>query len=512
MSSSSTSGGSWISNLNVDSWVKGLIQKEKDQIDATTAVQVSSLKTQQTAINAQLSTYGQINNLMQAFQQSITALNSSFCPTYTISSSNTQVAIATPNGTVTPGTHSLNVQQLASASSVGSANTYSVSTTTPLGMTNSLTFSVGSGATNFTVPVLPGDSLQAIANNINTGAASNSLGINATVITNSSGNEQLIVRSTQTGLANQVNISETGTGSNALGIAAGSGGSTAQTITPAQDALFGLDQTMVPGPPVTFTGGLTFDFPTNSNIIEGMSINLQGLSTNANITLSVLGSDPVATASSAIQNTVSAYNALMTSIDTAQASSTAPDLTLSLLQSTIEGVMTNVAPALNSIGISLNTAPTTISVTLADGKTPGTVTPVGLYTVNTNVNDPKNPNLITSLTNNFSTVQSIVAGSSGVFATFNTMLTANTPTGTLWNMMNDATTTPGAALNNGAIPRVQQQLASLNQQITTDYKQATTLKDNLVKKYAELDLLLGKLQGTSNALTAELSSLSSTFG
>lgn len=476
-----------IGGQDLNAWVKSLMENEDKQIDQSANVEISQLQKQQKDISTQLSAYGQVQSLLTTLQTDITALSTAFNPTYTISSTNTNVASATVSGTVTPGNHTVTVTQLASAESVASSS--KASSTTSLGTTETIGFTVN--GTSFTVNVAAGDALTDIANNITTAAKNSNVGVNATVVPVSGGGYQLVISGTQSGSANALNISETVTSGSALNIAAGTGGNTGTILTPAQNAVFTMDTS------------LSFNTASNTNIIEGMSVALVGTgSTN----LTVTQTNPVTTATTAIQKVFTDYNAVMTNIAQAQGSSATPDTTLSGIQSTLQSIMQNQATTLAGFGISLNTNPTPIKITLADGQTPGTVTPTGLYNVDTSASDMQN--LTTSLNNNFSAVQAALSGTNGVFTSIGTDLT--TSTGSVWKMLNDTTT--NGTLPNGAIPRAQTRIGQLSAKITADNTQANNLKQQLILKYAQLDMTLSTLQNTSSVLGAQLQSLSKSGG
>lgn len=488
-------------------WVQTLMKNEQAQIDATTNVTVSQLQTTQSTISSSLKEYTQLQNLLTTLQTNITALGTAFNASYNISSSSPAVATANAAGSISPGSHVVSVTQLAQAESIGSGIQ---NTSGSLGTTETLNFSVGS--TNFQVNVNPGDALQDVANNIVAAAKLNSVPITASAQQVGSGQYQLIISSTQSGVANQFNIAEVVTSGTPLSVSTAVGSSTPGTVlTQAQNAQFVLDPQLTGTPPnqsVVAGTGMSFDVNSNTNIIEGMNIMLAGTGIT---TLSCTATNPVTNATTAIQNVYSAYNQIMSNISQAQATSASPDTTLFGIQTTLQSIMQSIAPQLATYGISLNTSPSPINITLADGVTPGTVTPTGLMNIDTNSADFQN--LTTALTNNFAAVQAALIGPSstsssnlgGVFTQIANDLT--TSTGSLWKALNDPTISQNGTNPNGAIPNAQKQLGNVNLQIQQAQANGTQLKNDLLVKYGKLALSLSTMQNTSALLNAQIQSM-----
>ncbi len=454
---------SWIENIDVNAYVQSLMQRETNQIDKVTKNQLSQLNNQQSALKTQISNYGQLQNLLNTFQQQITALTNAFNPSYSITSSNPNIASAviTAGDNVSPGSHNLTINKLAQASQT--ASSVFSSNSNSLNLTDTLT--IGAGGNSFNVDVNSTDSLQTIADNINANATTNNVGVFASVISTGTNQYQLVVSSTQAGTANAASISETGPG--ALNIST--------VLTPAQDAQFTLDT-------------LDYDLTTNSAQISGLNINLLSLGST---TFTINQTNSPATVNQTIQSTVAAYNNIMTTIAQMQADAGVPDPTLTLLQQTLQNSMSS--NVLTNLGITPTpyNQVTPINATTADGSSV-TVYPMGLLSIQ---NDPiTGQTLLDKLNAGLSTIQSQLVGAGGVLTNVSNSLNAST--GSVWRIFNDSTY--------GSLTKDNQQVSTIGDQILSIQNSASAQKKALVMKYAQLDLLLNNLQVKSQYLTQQL--------
>lgn len=468
----------WIESLDVDSYVQMLMQKESAQIDKGTNAKLNMLNSNQIALKSKISNYGQLQSLFNTLQQKIANLNTKFKPVYDVLASNTSVATVAINGQTTPGSHALTVTQLAQGHQVASSIMSVANPNTALNKTNTLT--IGVGSTNFNVNVSASDSLQTIANNINSAAAINNVGTFASVINTGTGSYRLVVSSTQTGTANAVNISETGVGADALNISTGVSG-TGTVLSQAQNAQFTLDT-------------LSYNVSSNSNSIGGLNITLLSLgSTN----ISVTEKDPVSGVKQAVQELIDTYNDTMKFIAKTQAQNTIPDPVLPVIQTTLIKSIYQ-SPVLNKLGITpipYKEIPPIEVTTAADGSTLPPIYPMLLRIGS----DPAGESFETKLTNNFAGVQAELAGTGSPFEQLNTMLT--TTTGSLWKVLNDG--------QYGSLTKAQLQMKDLNEQVNSIKSLADKQKKDLIMRYGQLDLLLNNLKVKSQYLTQQLSVLSS---
>ena len=126
---------SWIGQLNIDQFVKQQMARETAVIQQNMQPKIDQLTQSQTILKTQQNVFQQLQQLIPAFQQSITQLAASFNPTYQVGYSTSGIANVQVVGDASPGTHSLNVTQLAQAQSIESGGTGFTSTSAALSIT-----------------------------------------------------------------------------------------------------------------------------------------------------------------------------------------------------------------------------------------------------------------------------------------------------------------------------------------------------------------------------------------
>lgn len=466
----------WIGTLDVMKWTQSLLNDEMTGVTQAANQTISALTKTQTTLTKQLNNYSQLQNLLNSLFTAVQALPASFAANYTVSSSNTAVATASvqTGQTVASATHSITVTSLAQAEQ--RQTSIYASSTAALNVTDPLTIAVGSS--NFSVNVGTSDTLTTIASAINSGAATNNMAVRADVVPVFSGGTtkyQLIVSSTQTGAANSVTVTEGGPGS--LGFS---------QLTAGADAVFTWD-------------GLNMTSASNSNIpIGALSVNLlTGANSTAN--LIVNAGNQSASATSAIQGVVSAYNAVDQFIETTQASTTSPDMTLSSILSYLQSAMAKSVGSppyntLDGVGVIQNTSTSPITITMPNGKTIN-YTPHGEFTIN--LDSTKGTTLATALANNFSAVQTLFTDqTNGINTTLNKLLTPNT--GSIWKSLN----APGEG-----VAQVNDQLTTVQNQIADENLKVQNQQAALVLKYGKLSLSLQQLQLKSQYMTQQIQML-----
>jgi flagellar hook-associated protein 2 len=461
---------SWIGSLDVETYVKQLMNREGDNISKVSQIKIDQLMLKQSGFKAQVSAYGQLQSLLSTLQQNISKLNKSFDPISEITSSDSNIATVKVDGVVSPGSHTLVINNLAQAERIASQ---AVSTTGVLNKTDTIHLSVGQN--NVDVNVEVDDTLQNIADKINANAMENNVGILASVVTTGADQYKLIVSSLQTGIANQVEITESGTDANALGLSTETDGQGA-VLTAATNAVFTLDN-------------IVYELPSNSNLIDGMNITILNVGT---VIFSATQTNQISKVKEAMDDTINTYNQAMTFIEKNKVTSGLPDATLSLIQSNLKSSMVN-SPILNELGIlpmDWKEIPP-ISINLSNGSI-ATVHPTGLLKINT---DPlKGPTLESQITQDFSDVKSALINAESPFTKIKSML--ETSTGSIWKLFNDT--------QKGALPLANMQVNKLQSQIDATKSNTTKLKEGLVRKYAKLDLMLANLQVSSHYMAAQL--------
>jgi flagellar hook-associated protein 2 len=266
--------------------VSGLASGLNDQQIITQLMQIQQIPQQRIIQQTTLETTRQSD--LRAIQTQLTALSTAVSQLVDPStwSTSQQVTSSDPNitatgGGVPPGGFQIAVSQLARA-----AQLTQTSSLTAASADDTLTFQIGAG-TPFDVNVKSGDSLQTIADSINSASGTQSF---ASVV-----NSKLVFSSQVTGAANTIAASSTGTIAADLGLT--------QTVSP-RDALYTVD------------GGAQLSSSSNtvSTIATGLSVTFKGTtSTPASVTVAQAGAN-TAGVQSALQNFVTVYNNTVSAI------------------------------------------------------------------------------------------------------------------------------------------------------------------------------------------------------
>jgi len=453
------------SGIDVTSTVDAILQ-----IDAQPEVhlqnQVTALNTQTTALQSMETDLASLQTAVQALTDPTGAFSS-----VTVNSSNNGVVSAVVANGTAAGSHTIVVNSLATTSAEYSAPQASATSTLPTG---TLEIQVGS---NTAVPITVGtagttDNLSNLANYIN----HQNIGVTASAITDASGARLSLVSQTS-GTAGDLTITDnTGTSGNAMGFTAATQNVNG-TLTP-----LGTDASLtVDGIPITSGSNKL------TGVIPGATLTLSGVSTSP-VTLDI--QPDLTQVSTAINNFISAYNQVMTDINTQNTFSgtgTPPPLlgdpSLDLLQSQLlNGITTSLSGNnglvnLQSIGIHVQ----------QDG------------TLTTTANSPPDSiDLNTALANNFSAVQylfqSASSSSPGVAQALNTALTALTdPTNGPLNLDMSGITSQVADLNT-QITNFQYQLQQTQAQLTAEYDTINTTLEQLPETLASINSQLNALK------------------
>jgi len=461
-SATNTSG----SGIDVTSTVDAILQ-----IDAQPEV---NLQNQVTALGTQTSALQSIETDLASLQTAVQALSD---PTgafsaVSVNSSNNDVVSATAANGAAAGSHTITVDSLATSAEYSAPQTSSTSALP----TGTLNIQVGS---NTAVPITVGtagstDNLSDLATYIN----QQNMGVTASVITDTSGARLSLVSQTS-GTAGALTITDN----------TGTTGSDGMGFTPATDAQgnpLGTNASLtVDGVPVTSGSN------TVTGVIPGVTLTLSGASSTP-VTLAV--QPDLTQVSTAINNFVTAYNQVMTDINTQNTysgSGTPPPLlgdpSLDLLQSQLlNGITTSITGNnglvnLQSIGIQLQENGT---LTVASSASPDSMS----------LND--------ALTNDFSSVQNLFQSSSspGVAQALNTALTAITdPTNGPLNLDMSGITSQVSDLNT-QISNFQYQLQQTQAQLTLEYDTINTTLEQLPETLASINSQLNSLNppNTSN--------------
>jgi flagellar hook-associated protein 2 len=280
MATSGIVGGS---SIDVNSLVSQLVAAERKPLDDQLTRAATKNATQISATAALLGS-------LSSFQSALNGLKTTTAFSgRSTTSSNEDIVTATATATAVPGRYDIEVERLASAQQISSA-AFAQGSTTVVG-SGSLTLTLG--GTSFSITVGdPTNTLADIRNAIN--SATGNPGISASII-NAADGAHLVLTSNQTGVANAIQVTQSGTLSQ-LEYTPGNQANFTE-LRPAQDALVN-----VAGYPTTS--------PTNviAGVIDGVSLNLESAEDGTTVSIDV-GYDKAA-AKEKVQAFVTAYNTL----------------------------------------------------------------------------------------------------------------------------------------------------------------------------------------------------------
>lgn len=450
--------------MNLSALVTSLVQ-------ADTSAQQNQISTATQAANTQLSALGQLQAALSGIQAALAGLRTGTAFTsYTATAAGAAGANATFTASVgtgaTAGTHTVVVNQLATAQQLSSA---AFASSSSIVGTGTLVVAVGGKSVGLTIDS-SNNTLQGIASAIN--GASNNPGVTASII-NAADGAHLVLSSNSTGAANTITVTSSG----------GDGGLTAINYNPAGGGPNNLSvQTAAQDASLTIDGfAVTSASNSVSNVLSGVTLNLGSAAPGATQTLSV-GLDTTGITNT-LQGLVTAYNSYVAA--TGQLASYDPgsgtagpllgDATLQNVNSQMAGILGSVVgnssasvQSLADIGINFNVD--------------------GTLSLDTNA-------LNSALTGNPTQVAALFNGSNGYGAQLNNTLNSFLLPGGVFDNRTQAI--------NQQLSNLAQQQSDLNQQIaaeTTRYQQ----------QFAAMDTLVAQLQSSSSAITQMLSGLNST--
>lgn len=278
MASSTVSGIG--SGVDTQSIVKALVAAEK-------APKQTQITAQQTTTTTQISAVGMIKNALDTYRSAIAKLNTaSVFNGLSGTSSDDKIVKATVDATASAGKYALEVTQLATSSKVTSDVFVGGASSSVNTSSESQTLTITQSGTDYNVSIAAGATLQQSRDAIN--AQLNSKGISANILTDVKGS-RLVISSQTTGAGSDITLG----GDSALATNYTPG-------TPAQNAQYTIDGTSLESTSNTVTSAIS-------------GVNME-LLTVGKSTVSVGASSD--TLKTSVQSFVSAYNALMTAINT----------------------------------------------------------------------------------------------------------------------------------------------------------------------------------------------------
>jgi len=273
---SSSGTSSFGQGINVQQFVQFALASQQANITA--------LQNQQTSLNSQSAEIAKISTDLSNLDNAVFALKDPLgvLSSQVATSSNSAVVNATASSTATPGSHSITVNSLATTSSY---YTGALTTSTSAIAAGTFQVQVGSNAAASVTVDSTNNTLSQLAETIN----SQNIGVSASVIQDSNGYRLALV-TTASGAPGDVTIFGNTTGL-----------SFTKAVTGTNASL------VVDGIPISSASN------TVSNVINGVTLSLGSPSPSTPVTVNV---NPDSTqATSAINNLVSAYNTVITEIN-----------------------------------------------------------------------------------------------------------------------------------------------------------------------------------------------------
>ncbi|HFD80019.1 MAG TPA: flagellar cap protein [Gammaproteobacteria bacterium] len=278
-------------------------------------------------LEARLSSLGKLKSSLGSFQDTLSSLKTldSF-EVYKAESSDEAAFTATASSNAATGVSTIEVKRLAEAHKMGSVAIADTDTTTLGGAGDQITFTVNGNS--FSVAA-GGMTLGELRDAIND--APDNSGVSATIVSENSGSHRLVLTSTETGNANAMSLSFTGSVGSDLGLA--------DINDPAQ-----LDAEVLVDGLYTITRASN----TISDAISGVTLNLEGVSASpGELTIS----RDIDAVKESVQSFVDSFNELRTTMKDMYGTDSALDATLRTVESQVRSVF-NTPPSGLTTGFS----------------------------------------------------------------------------------------------------------------------------------------------------------------
>ena len=475
-----------VSGLDTSSIISQLQDVERQPIIA--------IQKQEAAYQVQLSTYSTLQGNLTDLQNAANNLASKDnIATSSATSSNTSLLTASATSATTSGSYSITVNALAS---VQKLNSTGFTQTEAVGA-GIIHLKVGSNAaTDITVGTT--DTIANVATSINNANA----GVTASVIYNGT-NYYLTLTGQQTGAANAISltVTESGTTSSTDPLNQDTTG-LSRLVYDNTSGIHNLTQIQAAADANISVDGITNitrSSNTISDVISGVTLNLQGANTASPLTLTV--QQDYTLMNTRINAFVSAYNTLVDTLNTQQsydastqtAGTLFGDATTRMIQDQVTSIALDAVPGMPS-GFS----------TLADmGITQST---------------PSDYSKLSHLQFNSATLTSKLNSNPTAVGNFFTSTAITSSTGTttgtqgfgatmysaLQNILN-----PVSGLLTSRTQGIQNTLTSMNQQVTDMTTRLNDTQTRLQNQFTSLEVILSKYKSTASSLTTQLAQLQS---
>ncbi|MGI2820047.1 flagellar filament capping protein FliD [Vibrio fluvialis] len=266
------------------------------------------LNTQSSQYQSQLTALGKVETALRAFRTAITEMNSSTSSIVKNSATVSQEGYfsATADANALAGSYQVFVEQVATAHQVSASMPANLDSTTQVPTTGTMDFTINGTTMTLDLSTLDsdGDGIATVADLVSAiNNDSNNPGVNATLV-RSNGQTYFMLSSTETGVANSVNVSVSGTGQTWL-----------------EDAFTNLNEISAPQDAVIWLGAqgtglqLTNSSNTFEGVINGVDLTVTKAQTSGEAPLSLsVGADQEGTKEQ-MNKIIEAYNSLMKTID-----------------------------------------------------------------------------------------------------------------------------------------------------------------------------------------------------
>ncbi|EPP22553.1 flagellar filament capping protein FliD [Vibrio fluvialis] len=266
------------------------------------------LNTQSSQYQSQLTALGKMETALRAFRTAITEMNSSTSSIVKNSATVSQEGYfsATADANALAGSYQVFVEQVATAHQVSASMPANLDSTTQVPTTGTMDFTINGTTMTLDLSTLDsdGDGIATVADLVSAiNNDSNNPGVNATLV-RSNGQTYFMLSSTETGVANSVNVSVSGTGQTWF-----------------EDAFTNLNEISAPQDAVIWLGAqgtglqLTNSSNTFEGVINGVDLTVTKAQTSGEAPLSLsVGADQEGTKEQ-MNKIIEAYNSLMKTID-----------------------------------------------------------------------------------------------------------------------------------------------------------------------------------------------------
>ncbi|MCG6359283.1 flagellar filament capping protein FliD [Vibrio fluvialis] len=266
------------------------------------------LNTQSSQYQSQLAALGKVETALRAFRTAITEMNSSTSSIVKNSATVSQEGYfsATADANALAGSYQVFVEQVATAHQVSASMPANLDSTTQVPTTGTMDFTINGTTMTLDLSTLDsdGDGIATVADLVSAiNNDSNNPGVNATLV-RSNGQTYFMLSSTETGVANSVNVSVSGTGQTWF-----------------EDAFTNLNEISAPQDAVIWLGAqgtglqLTNSSNTFEGVINGVDLTVTKAQTSGEAPLSLsVGADQEGTKEQ-MNKIIEAYNSLMKTID-----------------------------------------------------------------------------------------------------------------------------------------------------------------------------------------------------